>query len=61
MTMWYTPAENRWAQENRAKKEAAGIALVECSDGVWRTVEEREAWNKIIKLLADPCRTGLLK
>jgi hypothetical protein len=37
----YPERENRWAEENRQKKERDGIALVECSDGVWRSAAER--------------------
>lgn len=41
MISLYPEREARWAEEKRKEKIAQGIALVECSDGVWRSESER--------------------
>ena len=45
MTMFYTASEEKWVEEKRQEKIVQGIALVQCSDGVWRAGAERAAFE----------------
>lgn len=45
MAMFYTPIETNLMRERRQKSEP-GISLVRCSDDLWRTEEEKAAFDE---------------
>lgn len=40
MAAYYTPVESEWMKSSRLEREP-GIKLVRCSDGLWRTEQEK--------------------
>jgi hypothetical protein len=48
MAIYYSPVECEWLKSERLTREP-GITLVECEDGIWRTPDEKNAWDAAAK------------